>query len=892
MRRPPVPTVSSQTPSRLIHLVGREVLIRKLDGGRGRRLTLVQAPVGFGKTTLIMQWRRQLEAQGVRVAWVALHEDAWTPELLLHTIVSAVRATGLAVRPGAPLFVRRKVDGWRSDLDSLLESLEQRSTPTLIVLDEYEHAENPAIDQAVTQLLTRLPSQCQLVITSRQRPSLPIARLHADDQVTFVGADDLRLSASETAELLQHELDADGSDRVHRLTEGWVALVQLARLWLTGGGRPADVLDALKDPREEMARFLAEQVLTVLPDDERDFLVETSFLDRFDVSLADHVRDRDDSTRFLDTLAKLYPLVSSEAEGAASIRVHPLLRAEARHMLTLRGRSAVAALQRRAAEWLASHRDVYGAMWQALGAGDPELAADLYERCGGIRVIDAEGPPLLERIVSILPKQLRSSRPRLELVEIALLAVAGKCEEARAAFADLARRTHGFTRAGDPDAAKELRTDSLVVQMFIHVFGDDTMSSALLREFEALDLGNPNEDLRLRSFIASFLAVSHLQRGELPAALRAVGVANAIIEDPARAYQGAFPAIYEGVVDQISGRPDESLEKLDSVIAMTEGRLGAKGNLALLTALSVKSEVLLDLGRLDDANALLHRAQSEFSPTGWFDVYAPQLRVRYTLAFLSGGLTAALPAIDRCAEFIPLRSDRLENLLRAHRADARVRAGESAGLDLDDLQRHWEQLRSVPSTATWRELDALGLAYARTAIALQQVERAQEVIDALELLAVQHQWRRTLVGCHTASAAAHLALGEAARATQAMIAALTVGAAHVIRSPFLLEGDSGVHLIALATEELPAEHPARSFGSGLLQARTRINVPARLPFLTPREHLVLSQLRHGHPNKVIARKLGVSENTVKTHLKSIFRKADLQSREQAIELARRHIDGL
>jgi DNA-binding NarL/FixJ family response regulator len=92
-------------------------------------------------------------------------------------------------------------------------------------------------------------------------------------------------------------------------------------------------------------------------------------------------------------------------------------------------------------------------------------------------------------------------------------------------------------------------------------------------------------------------------------------------------------------------------------------------------------------------------------------------------------------------------------------------------------------------------------------------------------------------------------------------------------------------------EKLPGQDPARGFGAELLQARSRINMPGRLPFLTPREHLVLAQLRHGHPNKVIARKLGVSENTVKTHLKSIFRKADVGSREQAIELARRHIDG-
>jgi LuxR family maltose regulon positive regulatory protein len=883
--------MDSRTSSSGIRLIARSALVSRLDAGRSRRLTLVQAPVGFGKTTLLAEWRSQLEQDGVRVAWITLHEDAWTPELFLHAVAAALRTAGVSVKLGSPLLVRRKTDAWRPALDSLLEALDQAAAPLMIVLDEYEHLETPAVDPVAAQLLGRLPQHAHLVIASRKRPTLPIARLHADGQVTFIGAEDLRLSPSETADLLQRELGAEGSERVHRLTEGWVALVQLARLWLQGGGQPEAVLEALRDPRQEMARFLAEQVLMVLPQDERDLLVETSFLDRFDVALADHVRDRDDSAQLLDRLSRLHPLVSFDAAGGNATRVHPLLRAEARYLLTLRGGSAVSALQRRAADWLGSHGDIYGAMSHAIASGDPELAADLYERAGGIRVIDSAGPPLLERIVTLLPKQLCAARPRLRLAEIALLTLAGRRDEARAAFDDLARRTHNFTLDSRPGAANELRTDSLVVQMFIHVFGDDTMSSALLREFESLDLGNPREDLRLRSFIASFLAVSHLQRGELPAALRAVELAKSIIEDPARAYQGAFPEIYEGVIDQIAGRLDASVAKLDSVIAMTEGTLGAKGNLALLTALSVKAEVLLDLGQLEQANAILHRAQTEFSPTGWFDVYAPQLRIRYTLAFLSGGLPAALVAVDRTAELVPLRSDRLDNLVAAHRADAQARAGNVTAHDLENLNDRWERVRSVPSTATWRELDAVGLAFARAAITLKQVERAQAVIDALELLAAQHEWRRTLVGCHVATALAQLARGDQPRATQAMIAALAVGVAHGIRSPFLLEGDPGSHLIALATENLPGQDSARSFGAELLQARSRINVPGRLPFLTPREHLVLAQLRHGHPNKVIARKLGVSENTVKTHLKSIFRKADVVSREQAIELARRHIDG-
>src|SRR5690606_11579327 len=239
------------------------------------------------------------------------------------------------------------------------------------------------------------------------------------------------------------------------------------------------------------------------------------------------------------------------------------------------------------------------------------------------------------------------------------------------------------------------------------------------------------------------------------------------------------------------------------------------------------------------------------------------------------------------AEQVPSQSDRLRNLVFAHRVEALVRSGQLDGVDLDELRRRWDLLRSIPSAATWRELEAIGLALARAAIALRRTDPAREVLDALELLAAQQGWGRARVQCHLLAALADLPDGSAARALKSMREALRLAGELGIRSPFLLESEAGTHLLALVSQDLPSEDPLRTFAAELLEARRHVGSAYRLPFLTPREHQVLSQLCHGHPNKVIARNLGMSENTVKTHLKSIFRKADVQSREQAIELARR-----
>lgn len=887
----PMP-VQKQTHSPLIHLVPREELARRLEAGRQRRLTLVQAPVGFGKTTLVSQWLGRLRSEGVVVAWVTVHEDSWTPILLLRAIAAALTEAGIGVELASSLIPGRAEEGWRYDLEALIDALVRAAVPIVIFLDQYEHCDIPDVDPAIAQLLSRLPQGVHVAITTRQRPLLPIAKLYAEGQVTLVGADELRLSPAETSELLQCHLSPDSIARVHQLTEGWVVLVQLVRLWLTAGGQPTAVLDALTDPRQEIAHFLAEQVLRVLPEDERDFLVQTSFLDGFSAALSDFVRQRGDSARFLDAVGHLYPLVSAAGSGNASIRVHPLLRAEARHLLSLRSAASIAALQRRAAEWLSAHGDVYSAMQHAIASGDTEMAADIFERAGALRLFESQGAAQLERMLALLPDTAKLHRPRLVLAHIAMLSFAGKRAEARHAYADLARRTDNFTRGSDAEEVRRLRTDSLVVQMFFVIFGDETISSTSLREFEQMDLDT--EDLQLRSFIAAFLAVSYLQRGELAKAGDAVHTAKIIFNDPLQSSssRSAFPIIYQGMLAQIGGHQEASLVELDAAIALAEETRGTGGNVAFLMGLSLKAEVLLDLGHVQSAEALLQRIDAEFdSTTAWFDIYAPQMRTRYGIALLRGGPAEAASAVAEFAAHVPSQSRRLRNLALAHRTDAQLRSGELDGLELDALREAWDLLRAVPAAASWRELEAVGLALARASLALRLDGRAREVLDGLELLAAQRGWRRTLVECHILGALADQAAGMRERAAKAVQEALRIAGECGLRGPFLLAPDSLVPLLSQERASSSMQEAQGALADELLHIRALSPGAQRLGFLTPREQLVLSQLCHGHANKVIARNLGVSENTVKTHLKSIFRKADIRSREQAIELARRHIEG-
>jgi LuxR family maltose regulon positive regulatory protein len=876
-----------------VHLVPRDDLVQRLEEGRRRCLTLIQAPAGFGKTTLLTQWQELLRPKGVTTAWVTFSEEAWNGLLFVRALKAALEAAGLPVDSTGPMLLTKKEESVHIELTGLIRAMEDWGRPLVIILDEYEHCDTPEINQVVTQLMKQLPVFTHLAVTSRHRPSLPVARLYASGQVTLVGPDDLRLPLGHAHSLLDCYLPPDSVARVYHLTEGWAVLLQLVRLWLDAGGAPDTVMEALTSQQQEIAHFLVEQVLSSLTTEERDFLVETSFLDRFTPALGDFVRQKEGSARYLEGMTRLYPLVRPMGGDSSMVRVHPLLRAQARHLLSLRSAKEIAGLQQRAAHWYAQTGDIYMAMFHAVAAGDVELAADFFEQAGAMRLYDGEGLPLVARMIMLLPNTVRESRPRIQLAEMSMLTAFGQIDQARQLYEDLRRRTKDFTTGVPPASLPDLQADLIVARTFFLVFCDDPAPSAYMKDLEKIDLANPDVDLRIRSFIATYRAVTSLQHGDLPTAHEAIVAAKLTASDPRRPYQSTFPIIYEGYYAHIAGDLERALEKQNAALDLAESRLGTR-NLAVLTAVVSKAEICLDLGDLQEAHAHFYRAQTDFTGiSAWFDVDAPVLRLSFTLAFLAGGVETAAEALDRFeAARKPFCSDRLPNIIRAYRTNLAIHGGKRANIHVEPLGDVWKSLRDIPNVATWRELEAVGLAYARALIALRQSDRALEILDALELMAAQHGWRRILLECYLVRGLAFMAEENWDKAISAAKESLILAHDKGLRSPFMMEGEPAAHLLALTIKDMRSDDPLHIFATGLLQVRKQNATPVKLPFLTPREHLVLSELSRGHANKVIARNLDMSENTVKTHLKSIFRKADIRSRAEAIEFARRHYIGL
>ena len=260
----------------------RPRLIERLNAGLHGKLTLISAPAGFGKTTLVSEW----VAAGERpVAWLSLDDGDNDPTRFLTYLIAALQTIAAKIGAGA-LAALQSPQPPPSDalLTTLLNDIAAVADPFILVLDDYHALDSRPVDQALAFLVEHLPPQMHLVIATREDPPLPLARLRARGQLTELRAADLRFTPAEAAEFLNQAMglnlrDADVAALEAR-TEGWIAGLQLAALSMQGRADAAGFIQAFTGSHRFVLDYLVEEVLQHQPERIRSFLLQTSILDR------------------------------------------------------------------------------------------------------------------------------------------------------------------------------------------------------------------------------------------------------------------------------------------------------------------------------------------------------------------------------------------------------------------------------------------------------------------------------------------------------------------------------------------------------------------------------------------------------------------------------------
>ncbi len=867
-------------PTFRVALADRPGLLELLRSGNDRRLILLDAPAGYGKTWLLARWYAELRRSGERVVW--LGADPMDGMQLLALLVAGFQRSGIEVGRLEGLAAQGFADvPLRAVVNALTATLESTPATTVIFLDDLHRLGRDAIHDVLERLVVEAPPSVRFVFGGRDLSALPHAEFRARGELLEIGAAELRFGRDEAGALLP-SLPEVQLERLLERTEGWPVALQLARLWLEANPERSSLLDAFSGRTSEVAEYLTEQVLADLAPDLQKILSEVAILDALNPALVAEVTGSPAAwRRLLDEGRLEHFLVPLDAERFW-FRLHHLLLdyLRARH----RDSSAdLRTLHARASASFERNGDLLEAVRHAVLADDVPRAARLIERAGGWEMVLFGGTVRMRALLSLLPKDRIAEFPRIQLFQAFLAAKDG--DPARALRLFEAAKAAGAA-AQDPAVAR----DQLVVGHLIGRYADTPVGpddlEAAYRQAESL----PPSDDAARAAVLNTACLVAFAIGDMPATLEACHRAIREMRRIGSVLGLNYCLLHLGLAQLHRGERREAEATWREAAAMAEENFGADSGLKsiadvhLAVALHARGDVAAAAARLEEALGHVE------STDGWLDLYAEGYAVAIANSLARGNAARASDLIARMKRTAESRGlARLDGLADAFRArfDLQTNPGQGSAAV---AALHWQpgEWRTRPSA--WREHHAAGQALALAALA---DDRPDEALTILDDLAQSAEGAGRVRQARTIAVLRAVALhqrGEEAEALKGLATALDAAARE----------DDTQFLVDLGPMLLPVLQRAWSWsreqGSGasvrqvlagavttLVRASEVQDAPA---ILSARELEVLVELAAGAPNKVIARNLQMTENTVKFHLKNVFQKLKVRHRTQALQAAR------
>jgi len=850
-----------------------------LDAGVQGRLTLLTGPAGSGKTVLLSSWAATAELPGP-VAWLSLDAADNDPARFWSYLLAALRQTG-AVPPNGRLGSLGLPFGGpdrRFGLE-LAAALAELTGPVVVVLDDFQELTNPAVLDGVATVLRRSSPSLRLVLASRENPPLPKARRPVAGRPIQVGPVELAFTADEAAKLLaSHGLILADADLalVWARTEGWAAGLVLAGLVLADLSLQDDpgrerFIAAFTGSSRAVADFLLEEVLDRLPEEDQTFLLHTSVVERVSGELADTLTGRADGAQTLARLARANAFVVALDEDRSWYRSHQLLAELLHARLQASAPRLVPELHRRAAGWYRDHGFSVEAARHALASRQWPLAAELLASIWQGFILDGE-MALLGELVDQFPADVVEADAELVTVRAAQRLGAGDW--------DRADRDLRLAEQVGRDLPQRRRRRFAVALATVSLYrarlrGD--LDSALVAARQMLpggaDLGG-DDDLRALALLN--LGTAEFWTGALEAASRHLREG---LDAARRAGRDGLVVDFLGQLAAVTGasRPGEGVRLAGEALALAERR-GWSQHPSAACAYLVLGGACFEWGDLAAAERYLDLAMA-CRPEP-----AISLTIGLTRAVMAHakGEPAAGLAILRAAQ------QELQRLNGPYIMAASLQEWEARLLAATDRVEQAQALLSTsdellpPSAATLAVRAELQLAEGDAAGA---VATLAPCLDASASPLVAYQRLETLL----LDAVARQRLGDLDAAATSLEHALQVAEPEGYRQVFWNHGEE-VHALLRRQRERGSAHP-RLLAE--LLDRTTFDAPLALPPpvalaapLTEREQAVLGFLDSNLSTRQIADELYVSVNTVRSQVRSIYRKLDVSRRGDAVRRAR------
>ena len=839
-----------------------------------RRLTVLKAPGGFGKTTLLAECCRELRQDGIAVAWVSLDERD-EPGVLEMYLAFACAGAGLTFGSSKG---KEAVDGSESRIGAVVRGVELFGRPLVIALDEVERLRHPASAELVSMLLQQGPPNLHLAIACRDIPDgLDLASTLLEGRAEVLEAEDLRFSAAETARFFDLRLSPRALEEEMIRSAGWAFALRISLINMERGARGSRTVAS-----DFVENWIESRLFADLARDERDFVLDLGLFDWVDAALLDEALQRADSMRRVESLTGLAGLIEQVGDGEARVwRLHPLMREHCAKQRTLEDPERSGAIHRRIADVLARRGETVLAMRHAVAGGDPFLAGGILERTGGVRLWIHQGVPQLQAAHRLLSEDVISESPRLMLLSSAALALSGRTQEARTLYRKCADGDRGSSGTNAEWAAEDCIVRGCIASYAGEPIGSGWMD-AFSRDMARLER-LPHIDALTRGYLEYAHAVLHFMTADFDRTLERLSSASELLAGTQ--YLAFYAEIVRGQVEFIRGRPlsAESHFRRSQRIARRHLPLDP---VAALSSKVVMKEMGLECSPLPPPAEPPSLRRALLSAGVPFSFFATAINLMIDLRLQSGRISQALVVANEVLGHLRrVGSISFERLVVALRISLLVRMGR-----LEDADRAYRQ-QALPEdparcvdlgAQTWREVEAVSEARVRLLTAHGRFGDARSLLRKWRSVAVERRLRRM----EMRTLALSIMMEQQAGETDASLRSLEEYLRIFAESPFAWSLVREWTTCAEAVKkflELHPESPHREAARSLLAAMRRMDDGSNLA-LSDREREVLSLLP-GRQVKNVAATLGLSVHGVRFHLRKLFTKLRVSNRTELLQQA-------
>ncbi len=873
-------------------LLKREWLTNVLDAAHLSRLILITAPAGYGKTTLLGQWRECLLSRSCRTAWLSLDdEDGDASELLTYLCHSLVRA-GLQFDADLRTLAMSDDVVTKQYLRRLLNTLAEDGQATFLILDEVDHLPLKTMETVIVPLLRWAPQNLTIIIASRSTPALPLSTLRVQGLVTELKANDLRFTQAEINTLFKGSLSRQDVATIAHHTEGWPVALQLLRSCWSRDHDRHHLLDAYTGLSAEIGGYLSEQIFARLPEAVHQLLVESSILDRLSAGTIERVIGPTAAWAYLLQSDLMKPFLVAVDKDVGAYRLHRVLREELQRHFALLPKDRRDHLYRAAAQWHAHAHHLSRAVRYALLADDIDMAGKVIEDAGGIQIWIRYGFNRVKDIDALLTPKLLERFPRLQLLRALVLTKDGSTASARRLFENVRIATQDFTVTGDGSPPDALRLDSMVTHSTLLFNECRAASDDYIQNYETTIRRISGDDHVFLANVNAMLCLTYHQRGLFERAITAAHDAIDYSRQAGLPHAEFFEHLHIGAINYAQGQREAAENAYTRAHTIARKHFPDDGTKGVLLGV-LNADLAYECNQIGLAERRLRSVENQLTNTeAWFDIYATAYGMAAMLALNTQGIDLALTRIDDAWRMANERQlVGLKPFLSATRISCLTFAGlipeaaavaQDAGLSLDHIADH--------NDGQWRENEAIVAALSRLAIAQGHAIRIAHILPPLvqKLRSKGHVRSTIRLGLLAAIALNNTRDFVSADAQLQMVLGLSARSGY--QQAFHQEGASVVALLKRFVRAMDdsLDSSVRNHAINLLSSLD-VGPRAKGNFVTlsPREIQVLRELSTGHSDKTIARALELTENTVKYHLKNIYGKLRVGNRTEAVASARK-----